>query len=208
MRAATPAVRDCMSHPLSPPDVPAVEDGLSAEAVGALAARSVRRESSASFQALLAAAAEAAARVAGPVREAEAAALNLAQRQHVAAVAADLDAVVGALRGSLSPEAQCLVRRRRPADVVRAVLRPAPGWLPRLRERAAELALPSVPPTRTWVSAAAAAVEALGQTAEHVATLAAAQPAASSARFLGDRVAARLRAHRDTLLGDVARLVD
>ena len=58
------------------------------------------------------------------------------------------------------------------------------------------------------LSAAAAAVESLGQTAEHVATLAAAQPPDSSARALGDRVAARLRVHRDAVLADVARLVD
>ena len=181
---------------------------LSAEAVRALADRSVRRESAASFQALLAAAAAAVGRTAGPVRDAEAAALNLAQRRHVAAVAADLDAVVAGLAAGVSAEGRCLAPpRRRPADAVRAVLRPTPGWLPRLRDRAALLTTDG-PPARTWVSAAAAAVEALGQTAEHVATLAAAQPAPSSARDLGERVAAHLRAHRDALLADVARLVD
>lgn len=147
--------------------------------------------------------------VAGPLREAEAAALNLAQQQHVAAVAADLDAVVAALDAGVAEEARCLAPGRwSAAGLVRAVLRPAPGWLPRLRERAAEVAAATPPPTRPWLSAASAAVEALGQTAEHVATLGRNQPAASSARRLGDAVAARLRAHRDVLLGDVARLVD
>ena len=187
---------------------PALPADLSAEAVCALAARSVRRDSAASFQALLAAASAAVGRTAGPVAEAEAAALNLAQRSHLAAVAADLDAVVAGLGAGVSAEGRCLApRRRRPGDAVRAVLRPAPGWLPRLRDRAAGLTA-EAPPARTWVSAAAAAVEALGRSAEHVATLAAAQPGPSSARDLGERVAARLRAHRDTLLADVARVVD
>ena len=181
---------------------------LSADAVVGLREQSVRRESAASFQALLAATAGAVRALAAPVAEAEAAALNLAQRQRVAAVAADLGALGDALGAGVTAEGRCLSPRRTPADRVRAVLRPAPGWLPRLRERAADLAGPQAPPARTWVSAAAAAVEALGQTATHLATLAAAQPADSSARALGDRVAARLRLHHDAVLADVARLVD
>ncbi len=192
--------------PLISMDVPA---GLSAEAVDALSARSVRRESAASFQAILAATRSAVRHLAGPLADAEAAALNLRQRQIVVAVAADLVELVEALGAGITTEGQCLAPlRRTPADRVRAILRPAPGWLPRLRERAADLAGPHPPPARTWLSAAAAAVEALGQTAEHLATLGSAQPAESSARALADRVATRLREHRDTLLASVARLVD
>lgn len=187
----------------------APEADLSPSAVQALADRSVRRDSAPAFQSMLAAVIASVKPVAGPLREAEAAALNLAQQQHVAAVAADLDAVVGALGAGVAEEARCLAPgRRNAADLVRAVLRPAPGWLPRLRERAAEVAAATPPPMRPWLSAASAAVEALGQTAEYVATLGRNQPPASSARRLGDAVAARLRAHRDTLLADVARLVD
>ncbi len=187
-------------------DLPA---GLSADAIEALSARSVRRESSASFQAILAATRAAVRHLGCPLGDAEAAALNLRQRTTVAAVAADLAALDEALGAGVTTEGRCLVPvPRTPAERVRAILRPAPGWLPRLRERAADLAGPHAPPARTWLSAAAAAVEALGQTAEHLSTLAAAQPDASSARALGDRVADRLRGHRDDLLASVARLVD
>ncbi len=181
--------------------------GLTGASVEALAARSVRRDSVASFQALLAAAAAAVKASLVPVREAEASALSLRQRETVAGVAADRDAVLGALAAGVSDEARCLARRT-PADRVRAVLRPAPGWLPRLRERAAEQLAGHPAPCRTWVAAAGAAVEALGQSAEHVATLAAAQKPQSSARILGDRVAGALRDGRDALLADVAKLVD
>jgi hypothetical protein len=60
----------------------------------------------------------------------------------------------------------------------------------------------------TGHSAAATAVEVLGQSAEHVVTLAAAQPGPSAARDLGGLVGARLQAHRDAVLADVVRLVD
>ena len=187
-------------------DIPA---GLSADAVKALSARSIRRESAASFQAILAATQAAVRPLSCPLGDAEAAALNLRQRQTVDAVSTDLSALVEALGAGISAEGRCLARRPlTPAQRVRAILRPAPGWLPRLRERAADLSGPHAPPSRTWISAAAAAVEALGQTAEHLATLAAAQPEDSSARVLGDRVAARLREHRDSLLASVARLID
>ncbi len=194
-------------HRSIPSDVTDLAPGLSAETVAALALRSARRDSAASFQALLAAAADAVRATLDPVAEAQAAALSLRQRETVAAVAADLGAVLEALASGVSDEARCLGRVR-PADRVRAVLRPAPGWLPRLRERAAELASTTAAPCPTWLAAAAAAVEALGQTAEHVATLASAQRPDSSARLLGDRVADALRAGRDALLADVARLVD
>lgn len=178
---------------------------LTPDAVRALAARSEVRESAASFQAILAASVTVVRAVAEPVAAAEAAALSLRQRETVAAVAADLADVVQVLGVGISEDARCL-NRRRPADLIRG-LRPAPGWLPRLRERAAERAAGGAP-TPTWLAAAAAAVEALGQSAAHVATLAAAQPAPSSARALGDLVAGRLLAGRDALLADVARLVD
>ncbi|MDT0632560.1 hypothetical protein RQM47_08880 [Rubrivirga sp. S365] len=186
-----------------------VSTGLTAEDVSDLVARSVSRDSAPSFQALLAASVTALERTAEPLEVAEASALNLAQREHVADVAADVEAVVAALRSGVSAEARCLAPAPpTAAQRVRSVLRPAPGWLPRLRERAGSLAMPAPPPTRPWVTAAAAAVGALGQTAEHLALLGAAQPAESSARMLADRLAARLRAHRDTLLADVARVVD
>lgn len=195
-----------MNRPISPVPPPAdAAPGLSAEAVEALAQRSVRRDSASSFQALLAAASAAVGALLAPVRTAEEAALSLRQRERLGAVAADLVALRTALGAGVSKEARCL-ERRRPAEVVRAVLRPSPGWLPRLRERAADR--PSSAPRPTWLASAAAAVEALGQTADHLATLAAAQRPRSSARDLGECVAARLRAHRDTVLADVARLVD
>ena len=193
-------------RPSMPDTIPA-DLTLTADSVRALAERSVRRESSASFQALLAAAVCSVRALADPIQDAEAAALNLRQRETVAGVRADLDALVAALGAGVSDQARCLDRRR-PLDLARAVLRPAPGWLPRLRERAAEIAGDHDAPCPTWLAASAAAVEALGQTAEHLATLAAAQPPPSSARALGDRAADRLRAGRDALLADVARLVD
>lgn len=188
-----------LSTPTDLHDLPA---GLSTDVVEALAARSVRRDSVASFQALLAALAEAVAATRAPVAQAEAAALNLRQRETVAGVSADLDAVLAALAAGVSAQGQCLKRSRRPADVVRSVLRPTPGWLPRLR--AGEAAAP--PPT--WIAAAGAAVEAIGQTAAHVRTLADAQPEASSARVLGARVSQALLADRDALLADLARFLD
>lgn len=194
-----------MSEPTVVSDAP----GLTAEDILALAARSRERDSAPSFQALLAASIAALQRTAGPLDVAGASALNLAQREHVDAVVGDLRAVVGALKAGVSAEARCLAPPPVTAVArVRSVLRPAPGWLPRLRERAGSLAVPAPPATRPWVSAAAAAVEALGQTAGHLECLGAAQPEASSARRLADRLAGRLRAHRDTLLADVARVVD
>ena len=188
----------------TPTDLHSLPPGLSPDVVEALAARSVRRDSVPSFQALLAAVAEAVRATQGPVARAEEAALSLRQRETVAGVHADLARALEALAAGVSAEGQCLKTTRRPADVVRSVLHPTPGWLPRLRDRATGAAAP----TPTWVTAAAAAVEALGQTAEHVATLGVAQPAESSARVLSERVAARLREGRDALLADIARLVD
>ena len=192
-------------HPVIP--LEGIAPGLTAESVAALAARSVCRDSASSFQALLAAAAAAVRATLAPVREAETAALSLRQRETVATVAADLEAVLEALASGVSAEARCLGRRR-PADRVRAVLRPSPGWLPRLRERAAEMTAGSTAPGPTWLAATGAAVEALGQTAEHITLLASAQRPDSSARLLGDRVTEALRVGRDALLADIARLVD
>lgn len=180
-----------------PTDLLALPAGLSHEVVTTLAARSVRRDSVASFQALLAALTEAVDATREPVAQAEAAALSLRQRETVEAVRADLQALLAALASGVSSEARCLARPWSPRDLVRAVLRPTPGWRAR---RAAQ-------PT-TWVAAAGAAVEALGETAAHASMLAAAQPAPSSARVLGDRVADALLAGRDALLADVARVVD
>ena len=102
--------------------------------------------------------------------------------------------LLAALAAGVSAEGRCLKRPRRPADVVRAVLRPTPGWLPRLRPSDAA-------PAPTWISAAGAAVETIGQTASHIQTLADAQPEASSARVLGSRVAAALLADRGRAAG-------
>lgn len=165
-----------------------------------LAERSVRRDSVPSFQALLGALSRAVKTTQEPIARAQSAALSLRQRETVVAVAARLDGLRDALAAGASTEGQCLTPRRTPGEMVRAVLRPTPGWLGQLR------AEPDAAPT--WVCALATAVEALGETAEHAQTLAAAQPAASSARFLGQRVALALRADRDALLEDIARVVD
>ena len=186
------------------PDLVDLAPGLTPETVEALAARSVRRDSVASFQALLAAVDTSVRATLGTVREAEGASLCLRHRETVAEVTTALDGLVTALAAGVSDEGRCL-RRRRPADRVRAVLRPAPGWLPRLRQRAVALDGGAAP---TWLTAAGAAVEALGQTADHVTTLGAAQPEASSARALADRAADVLREGRDALLSDVARMLD
>ena len=165
---------------------------LTPDAVRALADRSVRRESAASFQALLAAAADGVGALSVSLSAAEGAALSLRQRETVAAVRADLLELCQALAAGVSVQGRCLVPRRRPADLIRAMFWPRAASCPR----------------PTWLGAVGVAVESLGQTAAHVATLASAQPAPSSARALGDAVAERLRAGRDTLLADVARLVD
>ena len=187
-----------LSTPTDLHDLPA---GLTSDVVEALAARSVRRDSVASFQALLAALTEAVSAVRAPLARAEGAALSLRQRETVEDVRAHLDGLLAALAAGVSAEGRCLKRPRRPADLVRAVLHPTPGWIPRLRPADAG-------PAPTWVSAAGAAVETIGQTAAHIQTLADAQPGASSARVLGTRVAAALLADRDALLADLARFLD
>ena len=60
----------------------------------------------------------------------------------------------------------------------------------------------------SWFAATADAVEALGETAAHLAALADAQPPASAAHELGADIATFLRDHHDTLLADVARFLD
>lgn len=184
----------------TPTDLLAFPDGLTPDIVTALAERSVRRDSVASFQALLVALTGAVEATREPVDQAQSAALSLRQRETVAGVAARIDGLSDALAAGVSAQGRCLTQRRTPGEMVRAVLRPTPGWLGRLR------AEPDTAPT--WVCAVAAAVEALGETAEHARTLAHAQPAASSARFLGNRVADALGADRDALLADVSRVVD
>lgn len=186
--------------------VPTFDDALSADAVAALVARSRRRGSAAAFQALLAAAEETVRGVLAPVREAAETAINLAQQQTVDAAATHLAAGADTLHAGLSTEGLALMPER--VGTLRSILRPAPGWIPRLRARAAGLTHPDATPRPTWVAATAAAVDALGGAAEHLATLASAQPPDSSARALGLGVAAQLRAHRDALLGDVVRLVE
>ncbi len=186
--------------------MPAFNDALAPEAVAALVARSQRRGSAAAFQALVAATEETVRNVLAPLREASASALNLAQQQSADAAVAHLRAGADTLHAGLSAGGLALMPDR--GSALRAILRPAPGWIPRLRARAAELAHPDAAPRPTWVGAVAAAVDALGSAADHLATLAAAQPPDSSARALGAGVAAQLRVHRDALLHDMTRLVE
>lgn len=198
LRGPAPAARHCMTTPI-PTDLLVLPDGLTPETVTALAERSVRRDSMPSFQALLAALARAVESTREPVVQAQTAALSLRQRDTVQAVVSHLSGLRDALAAGVSSRGRCLSRRTA-GDMVRAVLRPTPGWMGRVR------AEPDAAPT--WVCAVAAAVESLGETAEHAWTLAQAQPAASSARLLGERVAQALRADRDALLADVARMMD
>ena len=185
--------------PDDPDEVPAFEDVLSPEAVRFLAARGVRRGLTSAFQSLLAASIEAVASAASPVRDAAAAAINLAQQTHVAAVADDLDAVAEALRGGLSEQGQALIDGpRRRGDALRALLAPPGGWRPRLRPAAEPIPL-------SWGVAMTVATDALARAAEHAALLAAAQPDRSSARILGEGVAERLERDRDRLVEEAAR---
>ena len=172
--------------------MPAFDDALTAEAVEALAARGVRRGLTTAFQSLLAASVGAVSDVAPPVRTASASAINLAQQQHVAAVADGLEAVAEALRGGLSEQGRALMPETKKS------LRERVASRPRLRPRP-EPALPS------WGEAMVAATDALAEAAETVRSLAAAQPDASSARILGEALATRLDHDRDALVDEAAR---
>ena len=176
-------------------DVPLFDDVLAPESVRFLAARGVRRGLTASFQSLLAASAEAVAEAVVPVRAAEAAAINLAQQQHVAAVADGLDAVGEALRGGLDDQGRALLPGPRGvADALRDLVAS--------RRHARERAESAV---RSWGEAMVAAGDALAAAADYAATLAAAQPENSSARILGLGLAARLERDRDALVDEAAR---
>ncbi len=179
---------------LSPPsdDVPAFDDALAAEAVRALAERGVRRGLTAAFQSLLAASIGAVAEATPAVRAASAAAINLAQQQHVAVIADGLDTVGEALRGGLSEQGLALLPEQKRS------IREIVAHRPRLRPRP-EPARPS------WGEAMVAAADALAEAAERVATLAAAQPDASSAKILGEALAVRLGLDRDRLVDEAAR---
>ena len=171
-------------------DVPDFPDALAPEAVQALAARGVRRGLTAAFQSLLAASVGAVAEAAEPVRVASAAAINLAQQQHVAAVADGLDALAEALRSGLSEQGLALMTE--PRRTLRGFV------VDRLRPRHAPL-------PASWGEAMVDAADAAAAAAEVVATLAAAQPEASSARILGLALAARLDRDRDALVDEAAR---
>lgn len=183
---------------------------LTAEAVQALAARSLARESDAAFQSLLAASADALARLARSVRRAECAAISLAQREHAHEVAADLGDVRTALLSGLAASSRCLSAEIPSLpEALRGLLRPD-------RQRLAEAARavrtaaarPKPEDTPDWFAATTDAVEALGEAAEHLDSLALAQPEASASRTLGNGLAEFLRERRDALLSDIARLVD
>jgi hypothetical protein len=169
---------------------------ISAGVVRALAARG--GASGTAFQAVLVALTRAVARAAERVRAAEEAALNLAQRQKVAAVADDLAATTAALEESLTAQGRCLLDGRRSLrervqearEKVRASLgaRPEPG-------------------AASWWFALSEAVEALDDATAQVTALADAQPAGDPAAALGTEVAVHLQAHRETLLAEADRWV-
>ncbi|HLT48004.1 MAG TPA: hypothetical protein VK002_12295 [Rubricoccaceae bacterium] len=132
------------------------------------------------------------------VRATEEAALNLAQRQKVAAVADDLAATEAALKDALNAQGRCLLDGRRSlrekvkdaSEKVRASLaqKPEPGAV-------------------SWWFALSEAVEALDEAAEQVAALAETQPAGAPAAALGREVVAQLDAHREALLTEAERWV-
>ncbi|MEL6615205.1 MAG: hypothetical protein AAFQ43_05680, partial [Bacteroidota bacterium] len=182
---------------------------LTPAAVTTLAAQSVARESEAAFQSLLAATLDALPRLAGTVREAEGAALSLAQRETARTVAEEIDATRQALQGAVADEARCLASGAPTlSEALRGLLRPD-------RQRVADAARalrnafrPAPEADQDWFAATAHAVEALGESAEHLGALAAAQPPASASRALGSTVSAALRRWREAMLADIARLVD
>lgn len=183
---------------------------LTAEAVEALAARSLARESGAAFQSLLAASCDALARLVAPVRRAESASLNLAQREHAKAVADDLKAARDVLRSGLADTSRCLSAEGPSLpEALRGLLRPDRQRIAEAARAVRFAATPSreeAPPD--WFLATTDAVEALGEAAEHLDALAVAQPNDTAARELGSRVSAFLMRSRDLLLRDIARLVD
>jgi hypothetical protein len=174
---------------LDPDDLPSFPDVLAPAAVQALAARGVRRGLTAAFQGLLAASVDAVTDAVGPVRAASEAAINLAQQQHVAAVADGLTDVAEALRSGLSAQGRALL--------------PAPRR--GLRDFVSQLRARPERATPSWGEAMVDAADALTAAAEFVATLAAAQPEASSARILGEGLAARLARDRDAIVDEAAR---
>lgn len=171
---------------------------LTPESVTRLADQSSERGSGAAFQALLASAAEAVRGSARRVREAESAALCLAQQDAAASIAQDLDRVAAALRSGLSAQGRCLVSDgAAPSYSLRGLLRS--------RRDALKVRARSSP---SWFSAIQDAVKSLGESAEHMETLCAGQPDESSAHELGDDVAALLRHHEKALRSEIARFGD
>ncbi len=181
-----------MTSSTPPDDVPVFDDTLAASAVLALAERGARRGLTTAFQSLLAASIGAVAEATPAVRAASAAAINLAQQQHVAVIADGLETVGAALRGGLSEQGRALMPE--PKRGLREIV----AHRPRLRPRP-EPALPS------WGEAMVAAADALAEATERVATLAAVQPDASSAKILGEALAARLDHDRDAVVNEAAR---
>lgn len=169
---------------------------ISAGRVRAFATRS--HESETAFQAVLVAVAHTVQRAVACVRGAEASALNLAQRQKVAAVAADLAATQEALQEALTAQGRCLLEGRRSLrdKIKQATGRMRASLAPKKKARAA-----------SWWFALSEAVEALGDAAVQVGALADAQPADAPAAALGREVAAHLEAHRETLLAEADRWV-
>ena len=149
-----------------------------------------------SFQATLAAVLQAAPRVIDRVREAERAALSLAQRERLAEVAADLEAVASSLQSRLDAQGHCLLGRKR-------------GWIAALRARFHRAPRPAPglrPPGQMgWLFALSAAVEALDEAAMRLQELVAGQPAGTPAAALGREFALRLGGHRDRLLAEADR---
>ncbi len=169
---------------------------ISAGSIQALAASA--HESSTAFQSVLVALSHAVARAAERVRAAEEAALSLAQRQKVAAVAEDLAHTTEALQGALSVQGRCLLgehrslrtRVKEAGERVRLSLSPKPE-----------------PNAASWWFALSEAVAALDEAGARIEALAAAQPSGSPGCAVGSEVGARLDAHRETLLTETERWV-
>ena len=166
---------------------------ISARSVRALATRGHASETA--FQGVLVAVTRSVQRAVERVRAAEGAALNLAQQQKVAAVAADLVATQEALKDALNDQGRCLLGEHRS---FREKVRDAGS---KVRDAVA----PKSEAGPSWWFALAEAVEALDDAAMQIQSLAASQPVGAPAACLGREVAAHLGAHREALLAEADR---
>lgn len=144
------------------------------------------------FQATLAAVLQAVPRVVEHVHAAERAALCLAHRERLAAVAADLDAASADLEGRLDGQGRSLLNVRR-------------GWVKGLRARLRPPAGPPTPGQPGWWVALMAAIGALDEAAARIGALVRSQHAEAPAATLAHAVVARLDRHRDGLIAEAER---